>query len=432
MADLKFLTYGAVIKYHRKSINPNTNAPKIFDAIVISEITTRREEDCVNVILVGKTSTSRFDVRLGTDRYARCGYGFAKITMGQITEIVDIMPRYEAEELHVRVLRAALGEVSENKADELFSKAMMGYIAQVCEPFTKTNSTELLEEPVTPVDLDKTTDPLVLQSLTVPMVPEKPEPIDVPVINENVETPISSKIDEEKKTMIPADRVSDVTKFTDALNTALSIAESRNDITVDDYLESLDELAYEFGYKSFRAALNNITKMTMTASARRKYNLAKQRYVSAKSHIKYMENKASTVTADASVTIPEVIEAAPVAPVVDNVDKTSYQDVATEIFNGSKSITPYEVAKMNFRKTCKAKNLDLVSGIGEVRAMLNDLYHAPDLSEFSRLYKYKRNREKLITKIKSLCFSHGLTFETEISRINEDRAKRGLDAIIDI
>ena len=128
---------------------------------------------------------------------------------------------------------------------------MMGYIAQVCEPFTKTNenSTELLEEPVTPVDLDKTTDPLVLQSLTVPMVPEKPEPIDVPVINENVETPISSKIDEEKKTMIPADRVSDVTKFTDALNTALSIAESRNDITVDDYLESLDELADEFGYK---------------------------------------------------------------------------------------------------------------------------------------------------------------------------------------
>ena len=424
MADLKFLTYGAVIKYHSKSINPKTNAPKTFDAIVISEITTKREEDYVNTILIGKTSTSRFDVRLGTDSYARCGYGFAKITMGQIIEIVDLMPRYEAEELHVRVLRAALGEVSENKADELFSKAMMGYIANVCEPFTKANenSTELLEEPVTPVDLDKTTDPLVLQSLTVPMVPEKPEPIDVPVINENVETPISSKIDEEKKTMIPADRVSDVTKFTDALNTALSIAESRNDITVDDYLESLDELADEFGYKSFRAALNNITKMTMTASARRKYNLAKQRYVAVKSHIKYMWNKASTVT----------VEAAPVAPVVDNADKTSYQDVATEVFNGSSSITPYEVAKMNFRKTCKAKNLDLVSGIGEVRAMLNDLYHAPDLSEFSRLYKYKKNHEKLTAKIRSLCFSHGLTFETEISRINENRSKRGLNAIIEI
>lgn len=412
MADLKFLTYGAVIKYHSKSINPKTNAPKTFDAIVISEITTKREEDYVNTILIGRTPTSRFDVRLGSDSYARCGYGFAKITMGQIIEIVDLMPRYEAEELHVRVLRAALGEVSENKADELFSKAMMGYIANVCEPFTKANenSTELLEEPVTPVDLDKTTDPLVLQSLTVPMVPEKPEPIDVPVINENVETPI------------PDDRVSDVTKFTDALNTALSIAESRNDITVDDYLESLDELADEFGYKSFRAALNNITKMTMTASARRKYNLAKQRYVAVKSHIKYMENKASTVT----------VEAAPVAPVVDNADKTSYQDVATEIFNGSSSITPYEVAKMNFRKTCKAKNLDLVSGIGEVRAMLNDLYHAPDISEFSRIYKYKKNREKLIAKIRSLCFSHGLTFETEISRINENRSKRGLDAIIDI
>ena len=84
--------------------------------IVISEITTKREEDYVNTIIIGKTPTSRFDVRLGTDSYARCGYGFAKITMGQIIEIVDLIPRYEAEELHVRVLRAALGEVSENKA----------------------------------------------------------------------------------------------------------------------------------------------------------------------------------------------------------------------------------------------------------------------------------------------------------------------------
>lgn len=418
MADLKFLTYGSVIKYHSKSINPKTNAPKTFDAIVISEITTKREEDYVNTILIGRTPTSRFDVRLGSDSYARCGYGFAKIIMGQITEIVDIMPRYEAEELHVRVLRAALGEVSENKADELFSKAMMGYIAQVCEPFTKTNSTELLEEPVTPVDLDKTTDPLVLQSLTVPVVLEKPEPIDVSAVavSETIETP---PIEEEKKTTITVDSV---VSFTEELNSALSVAESRDNITVDDYLASLDALADKFGYKSFRAALNNITKMSMSASARRKYNLAKQRYVAVKSHIKYMENKASTVT----------VEAAPVAPVVDNVDKTSYQDVAADIFNESTSITPYEVAKMNFRKTCKAKNLDLVSGIGEVRAMLNDLYHAPDISEFSRIYKYKRNREKLIAKIRSLCFSHGLTFETEISRINENRAKRGLDAIIEI
>lgn len=425
MADLKFLTYGAVIKYHSKTINQKTNLPKMFDAIVVSEITTKGDEEYVNTILIGRTPASRFDVRLGNDRYARCGYGFVKITMGQITEIVDIMPRYETEELHVRVLRAALGEVSENKADELFSKAMMGYIAQVCEPFTKTNSTELLEEPVTPVDLDKTTDPLVLQSLTVPMVPEKPEPIDVSAVtvSETIETP---PIEEEKKTTITVDSI---VSFTDALNSILSVAESRDNITVDDYLASLDELADKFGYKSFRAALNNITKMSMSASVRRKYNLAKQRYVSVKSHIKYMENKASTVTVDASVAIPEVIEA---APVVDNVDKTSYQDVATEIFNGSTSMTPYEVAKMNFRKTCRAKNLDLVSGIGDVRAMLNDLYHAPDLSEFSRLYKYKRNREKLIAKIRSLCFSHGLTFETEISRINENRAKRGLDAIIDI
>ena len=57
MADLKFLTYGAVIKYHSKSINPKTNAPKTFDAIVISEITTKREEDYVNTILIGRTPT---------------------------------------------------------------------------------------------------------------------------------------------------------------------------------------------------------------------------------------------------------------------------------------------------------------------------------------------------------------------------------------
>lgn len=427
MADLKFLTYGAVIKYHSKSINPKTNAPKIFDAIVISEITAKREEDYVNVILVGKTPTSRFDVRLGSDSYARCGYGFAKITMGQITEIVDLMPRYEAEELHVRSLRAALGEVSENKADELFSKAMMGYITNAVEPFADNNGNTLLEEPVTPVDLDKTTDPLVLQSLTVPVVPEKPEPIDVPISSENVETPPISESIEETKEL--TDKRGWIEMFISAVNSLLSVAESRNDITVDELIESLDELAKSLDYKSFRAALNNFTKMSMSSSERRRYNLVKQRYASVKSHIKHMENKASTVTVEASATIPGIIESTPVAPVV---DETSYQDVATDILNESTSLSPYEVAKMNFRKTCKAKNLDLVSGIGEVRAMLNDLYHAPDLSEFSRLYKYKRNREKLISKIRSLCFSHGLTFETEISRINENRAKRGLNAIIEI
>lgn len=402
MADLRFLTYGAEVVYRTYNCNPKTGLPKIYDAIVVSEVNNKNLDSRVNVVVVGKTTTSRFDVRLGNERFARCGFGFTQIKLDQITEIIDIISRYDAEEIHVHAIRASLGSVSENKADELLSRAMNGYVMEYIEPFA-----ELSEVPVEPVDLDKCTDPLILQSVSVPT----PEPQE-PTVAEVDETPT----DDTTTTYDPIIEV-----FVNNLDETINAADRMiydGGLTIEAYANMLDLVANDFGYVNIKSALNRATKSEMPESLRTKYNLAKKRHDLVKHKLRYYAAKQvtspETVVPDVTETITDTTETAP----------TENNTVDYE--------TAYEKAKSLFRKTAKAKNLDLVSGIGDVRRVLNDLYSAPDLSEFSKAYKFKRNREKLITKLRSLCFSHGLTFENEIGNINECRSKIGLKPIIEI
>lgn len=380
MTDLRFLSYGAEVLYHTKKAGFET---KTFSAIVISEINSKEESSRVNVVGISKNSSSRFDVRLEDNRFARCGFGFSQIYAEQIDEIVGIHPRYETEEIHINALKATLGGVSEQKADELFTRAIQSYIVR---PII-INRPEPAEVPE-PVDLDKTTDPLVLQSLSVAAI-------------ENMV--------ENAASVVETTTNSDIVKYITEFDEVLTKAESSG-LTLDELYSILEELSEKYGYKSLKAALSHITKQHLDEVTSKRYEYLKNRYMNTKRRIRYEAAKSQC-------------EAEPEKEVAEETKETEKKEL---------ELTPYELAKFSFRKTCRAKTLESVSKLEDTKAVLNDLYFAPDLSEFAKAYRFKKNREKLIAKIRTLCFSHGLSFTNEIAHINDNRAKVGLDKIIEV
>ena len=432
--ETKFLTYGAVIEYN--SYSPRAGAEVTRTGIVISEVNNRNfdENSKLNIVLIGHNPTSRFDTQLGMDRYARSGFGFNQISVSCITNVIDILPRYEAEEIHIRSLRATLGGVSTYKADELFARAFQGYLPELERMSVEPEPSETPSVPsVEPQDLRTTEDPLIKRSLTVPAVSEEKDPLSTPIIETTaittaaepvvVETlePTESDIEAEKvETIKPKRRQghidADSGEFVRILFEVESVINDSEIADIDTLINRLDEIAVSHNYKNYVSMARSFGGRTKSNREAKTYHKVWEELTKKKHHLRYLKSQ--------MVKAVDEIDSTTVEP-----EEHTEADPVTET-KADLEPTPYEIAKLTFRKTCKAKNLDLVRGLGDVKAVLNDLYHAPDLSEFAKKYRYKKNREKLINKIRSLCFSHGLTYEKEIQIINENRAKIGLDTII--
>lgn len=431
--EIKFLTYGAMVEY--MAYSPRAGAEVTRTGIVISEINNRNfdENSKLNIVLVGHNTTSRYDTQLSTESYARSGFGFTQISVNQITCVTDVLPRYEVEEIHIRSLRATLGGVSTYKADELFARAFQGYLPEL----ERTPVEQPAETPsvpsVEPQDLRTTEDPLIKRSLTVPAVSEEKDPLSTPIIETTaittaaepvvVETlePTESDIEAEKvETIKPKRRQghidADSGEFVRILFEVESVINDSEITDIDTLINHLDEIAVSHNYKNYVSMARSFGGRTKSNREAKTYHKVWEELTKKKHHLRYLKSQMVKAVDEIDSTTVEPEEHTEAAPVTET--KADLEP------------TPYEIAKLTFRKTCKAKNLDLVRGLGDVKAVLNDLYHAPDLSEFAKKYRYKKNREKLINKIKSLCFSHGLTYEKEIEYINENRAKVGLDNII--
>ena len=432
--ETKFLTYGAVIEYN--SYSPRAGAEVTRTGIVISEINNRNfdENSKLNIVLVGHNTTSRYDTQLSVDSYARSGFGFTQISVNQITSVTDVIPRYEAEEIHIRSLRATLGGVSTYKADELFYRAFQGYLPELERMSVEPEPAETPSVPsVEPQDLRTTEDPLIKRSLTVPAVEEEKDPLSDPIIETTAVTPIDAApvVVESVETSEPANPAeaettkpkrrqghidADSGEFVRILFEVESVINDSEITDIDTLINRLDEIALNHNYKNYVSMARSFGGRTKSNREAKTYHKVWEELTKKKHHLRYIKSQ--------MVKAVEEIDSTTVEP-----EEHTEADPVTET-KADLEPTPYEIAKLTFRKTCKAKNLDLVRGLGDVKAVLNDLYHAPDLSEFAKKYRYKKNREKLINKIKSLCFSHGLTYEKEIEYINENRAKVGLDNII--
>ena len=430
--EIKFLTYGAMVEY--MAYSPRAGAEVTRTGIVISEVNHRNfdENSKLNIVLVGHNTTSRYDTQLSTESYARSGFGFTQVSVNQITCVTDVLPRYEVEEIHIRSLRATLGGVSTYKADELFYRAFQGYLPElerIVEQPSETPSVPSVE----PQDLRTTEDPLIKRSLTVPAVEEEKDPLSDPIIETTAVTPIDAApvVVESVETSEPANPAeaetikpkrrqghidADSGEFVRILFEVESVINDSEITDIDTLINRLDEIAVSHNYKNYVSMARSFGGRTKSNREAKTYHKVWEELTKRKHHLRYLKSQ--------MVKAVDEIDSTTVEP-----EEHTEADPVTET-KADLEPTPYEIAKLTFRKTCKAKNLDLVRGLGDVKAVLNDLYHAPDLSEFAKKYRYKKNREKLINKIKSLCFSHGLTYEKEIEYINENRAKIGLDTII--
>lgn len=434
--EIKFLTYGAMVEY--MAYSPRAGAEVTRTGVVISEVNNRNfdENSKLNIVLVGHNTTSRYDTQLSVDSYARSGFGFTQISVNQITSVTDVIPRYEAEEIHIRSLRATLGGVSTYKADELFYRAFQGYLPELERMSVEPEPAETPSVPsVEPQDLRTTEDPLIKRSLTVPAVEEEKDPLSDPIIETTAVTPIDAApvVVESVETSEPANPAeaettkpkrrqghidADSGEFVRILFEVESVINDSEITDIDTLINRLDEIALNHNYKNYVSMARSFGGRTKSNREAKTYHKVWEELTKKKHHLRYIRSQ--------MVKAVEEIDSTTVEP-----EEHTEADPVTET-KADLEPTPYEIAKLTFRKTCKAKNLDLVRGYGEVRAVLNDLFHAPDLTEFAKKYRYKKSRDKMIKKIRSLCVNYGLMYEKEIDIINKNRAADGRDPIIEL
>ena len=307
--EIKFLTYGAMVEY--TAYSPRAGAEVTRTGIVISEVNNRNfdENSKLNIVLVGHNTTSRYDTQLSVDSYARSGFGFTQISVNQITSVTDVIPRYEAEEIHIRSLRATLGGVSTYKADELFYRAFQGYLPELERMSVEPEPAETPSVPsVEPQDLRTTEDPLIKRSLTVPAVEEEKDPLSDPIIETTAVTPIDAApvVVESVETSEPANPAeaettkpkrrqghidADSGEFVRILFEVESVINDSEITDIDTLINRLDEIALNHNYKNYVSMARSFGGRTKSNREAKTYHKVWEELTKKKHHLRYLKSQ---------------------------------------------------------------------------------------------------------------------------------------------